>query len=179
MKPGAFFINTSRSSVVDEAALLQAVEEKGIRAALDVFSDEPSYKEGDFSHPFAHQGGIYLTHHIGASTVQAQEEIADEAARVILTYADSNVVPNCVNISRVSDARYQLTVRHLDKVGVLAFVLNEMSKAHWNVQEMQNLIFADGEAACAVIRFDGLLDDSVLGRIQANSDILALTVIDL
>jgi D-3-phosphoglycerate dehydrogenase len=67
----------------------------------------------------------------------------------------------------------------MDRVGVLAFVLNEMSKAHWNVQEMQNLIFADGEAACAVIRFDGALDDAVLDRIQANSDILALTVIDL
>jgi len=179
MKPGAFFINTARSSVVDEAAMERAIDEKGIRVALDVFSNEPAVKEGTLEHPLASRPGVYITHHIGASTAQAQEEIAEEAVRVITTYADSNVVENCINISRMTHAGHQITVRHLDRVGVLAFVLNEMSKAGWNVQEMQNLIFADGDAACAVIRFDGAPDPAVVERIQANSDILAVTLIDL
>lgn len=97
MKPGACFINTTRAAVVDEDALVKAMEEKGIRAALDVFSGEPSHKEGPFSDPLALRSDIYLTHHIGASTMQAQEAVAEEAIRVILTLAESGEVPNCVN----------------------------------------------------------------------------------
>ena len=179
MKPGAFFINTARSSVVDEQAMIDAMHDKGIRVALDVFSQEPTTKDGTLSHGLAERPDVYLTHHIGASTLQAQDEIADEAMRVILTYASTNVVPNCVNISVVSGAHHQLTVRHRNKVGVLASVLNEISEAGWNVQEMHNMVFKNGDAACAVIRFEGRVTDQVLDRIQANSDILAVTVIDL
>ena len=68
MRPGASFLNTSRASVVDEEALRWAMDEKGIRAALDVVEGEPSEKEGAFEHPLAHHPNLYLTHHIGAST---------------------------------------------------------------------------------------------------------------
>jgi len=179
MKPGAFFINTTRSSVVDEEAMLKAMEEKGIRVALDVFSNEPAHKDGDLSHPLAERKDVYLTHHIGASTEQAQEAIAEEASRIILTYAATNSVPNCVNIAEKTPATHQLTVRHLDKVGVLASVLEEIRQAEWNVQEMENLVFAGAHAACASIRFSGHVEQEVLERIQANSDVLAVSLIDL
>ncbi len=179
MNPGAFFINTTRSSVVDEEAMLKAMEEKGIRVALDVFSEEPAYKDGELSHPLAMREDVYLTHHIGASTAQAQEAIADEASRIILTYAATNKVPNCVNIAEKTPATHQLTVRHLDKVGVLASVLEEVRLAEWNVQEMENLVFAGAHAACASIRFAGTVEKDVVERIQANSDVLAVSLIDL
>ncbi|MCZ6705611.1 MAG: NAD(P)-dependent oxidoreductase, partial [Bacteroidetes bacterium] len=179
MRSGAFFINTTRSSVVDEDAMISAMEEKSIRVALDVFSEEPAYKEGELSHTLAARKDVYLTHHIGASTAQAQEAIADEATRVILTYAASNTVPNCVNIAEKTPATHQLTVRHLDKVGVLASILEEVRLAEWNVQEMENLVFAGAHAACASIRFDGTVRKEVLERIQANSDVLAVSLIDL
>ncbi len=179
MRPGAFFINTTRSSVVDEDAMISAMEEKSIRVALDVFSEEPAYKEGEISHTLATRKDVYLTHHIGASTGQAQEAIADEATRVILTYAASNSVPNCVNIADKTPATHQLTVRHLDKVGVLASILEEVRMAEWNVQEMENRVFAGAHAACASIRFDGTVRKEVLERIQANSDVLAVSLIDL
>ncbi|NNF03581.1 MAG: hydroxyacid dehydrogenase [Rhodothermales bacterium] len=179
MKPGAFFINTTRHAVVDEAAMKKAMDEKGIRVALDVFSDEPAFKEGAFEHELAAHPNVYMTHHIGASTEQAQEAIAEEAARVIITYADSGDVANCVNMASHTPATHQLTVRHLDKVGVLARVLGEMSKAGWNIQEMENLVFEGAKAACAYIRFDGAMDDAVVARISELDDVLAATTIEL
>ncbi|GIV61274.1 MAG: hypothetical protein KatS3mg044_0140 [Rhodothermaceae bacterium] len=179
MKPGAFFINTTRSSVVDEEALRKALDEKGIRAGLDVMSNEPAVKEGTFSHPLAGHPNVYMTHHIGASTEQAQEAIAQEAVRVVNTYAETGEVPNCVNIADHSPATHQLTVRHLDKVGVLAAVLDEMRKAGWNVQEMQNLVFAGARAACAYITFDGEPNEATVERIAAHPDVLAVSLIAL
>jgi len=179
MKEGAFFINTTRGSVVDENAMLRAIEEKNIRVALDVFSNEPAVKTGDLEHPLASNPSVYLTHHIGASTGQAQEAIAAEAARVIETYAAQGEVPNCVNLATQSPATHQLTVRHVDKVGVLARVLNEISVANWNVQEMENVIFDHAKAACAYIKIDGMNDPGVVDRIGSLDGVLAATMIEL
>ena len=179
MKPGAFFINTTRGPVVDEAALRWAMDEKGIRAALDVFEGEPSYKEGALDLPLAQHPNVYLTHHIGASTQQAQDATAAEAARIINTYAETGHVPNCVNMEAHSPATHLLTVRHLDKVGVLAAVLDEVRKANWNVQEMENLVFAGAKAACARIRFNGVPSDAVVARINGHQDVLAASLIPL
>ena len=179
MKPGAFFINTTRASVVDEDALVAAMESKGIRAGLDVFSNEPAGKNGAFGHRLAAHPSVYLTHHIGASTEQAQEAIAMEAARIIEMYAATGEVPNCVNLATQTPATHQLTVRHLDKVGVLARVFNEISVANWNVHEMENVVFEEARAACAYIRFDGFEDASVVDRIAGQPDILAVSLIEL
>ena len=179
MRPGALFINTSRASVVDEDALRWAMDEKGIRAALDVIEGEPSAKEGDFEHPLADHPSLYLTHHIGASTKQAQQAVAREAARVVHRYADTGRVLHGVNLAERSPATHLLTVRHLDKVGVLAAVLDEVRKADWNVQEMENLIFAGAKAACARIRFDGEPKADVLDRINEHEDIIAASLIAL
>lgn len=179
MKPGAYFINTSRSAVVDEEAMRWAMDEKGIRVAADVIENEPAGKEGPFENGLAQHPNFYLTHHIGASTEQAQEAIAEEAVRIINTYAETGRVLNCVNLAEHSPATHLLTVRHLDKVGVLAAVLDEVRKADWNVQEMENLIFEGARAACARIRFDGSAKQDVVDRIAAHPDVLAASVISL
>jgi D-3-phosphoglycerate dehydrogenase len=179
MKPGAYFINTSRSSLVDEEALAWAVATRGIRAALDVIEGEPAAKSGPLHHPLAAHPNIYLTHHIGASTEQAQEAIADEVVRILQTYAQTGHVLHCVNLELQSPATHVLTVRHLDKVGVLAAVLDEVRRAGWNVQEMENLIFAGARAACARIRFDGRPNAEVVSRIAAHPDVLAVSLIPL
>ena len=99
MKQGAFLINTTRGAVVDEDAMLNAIADKNIRVGLDVFSNEPAFKSGDFKHSLADNPNVYLTHHIGASTAQAQEAIAEEAGRVIVEYSRTGDVPNCVNLA--------------------------------------------------------------------------------
>ncbi len=179
MRPGALFINTTRGAVVDEDALRWALEEKRIRAGLDVFDGEPAGKEGPFEHPLAAHPGVYVTHHIGASTEQAQDATAAEAVRIVNTYAATGKVPNCVNMEAHSPATHLLTVRHLDKVGVLAAVLDEVRKADWNVQEMENLVFEGAKAACARIRFAGAPNNEVLERINDHGDVLAVSLIEL
>ncbi len=179
MRPGAYFINTTRAGVVDEHALCAAIETKGIRAALDVFSDEPAYKEGAFEHRLASEESIYLTHHIGASTAQAQEAIAVEAARVVLEYHSTGDVSNCVNMAVHSGATLQITVRHRDKVGVLASVLDSIRRANWNVQEMENRVFEGGQAACAYIRYTGDRKEAVIEEIRSHPDVLAATVVSI
>ncbi len=179
MRPGAFLVNTARASVMDEEAVARAIEEKGLRVATDVPAGEPADKAGEWRHPLADREGFYITHHIGASTEQATEAIGDEAVRIALTYAETGRVPNCVNLAEHSPATHLLTVRHLDQVGVLAGVLDAVREAGWNVQEMENLIFAGAEAACARIRFDGRPDARTLDRIRNQEHVLNATVIEL
>ena len=179
MQEDAFLINTSRASVVDEAAAQWAMDEKNVRFATDVPAGEPAGKDGTFEHPLLDHPNFYVTHHIGASTEQATEAIGNEAVRVVLSYAETGRVPNCVNLAEQSPATHLLTVRHRDRVGVLAQVLDAVSKAGWNVQEMENLVFAGAEAACARIRFDGDPNDATLDAIRAQGDVLAASVIEL
>jgi D-3-phosphoglycerate dehydrogenase len=179
MRDGAFLVNTSRAAVVDEVAAGWAIAEKNIRFATDVPGGEPAAKQDDFEHPLVEQPNFYVTHHIGASTDQATEAIGQEAVRVVMTYADTGRVPNCVNLAEQSPATHLLTVRHRDRVGVLAGVLNAMSEAGGNVQEMENLIFAGAEAACARIRFDGRPNPETLQAISDQDHVIATTVIAL
>lgn len=97
MKPGAYFINTSRGGIVDEAALREAVSAKGLRAGLDVFEFQPSEAQAGFESPTAKLPGVYGSHHSGASTEQAQLAVADETVRIVKVYKDTGRFENCVN----------------------------------------------------------------------------------
>ncbi len=176
MRPGAFFINTSRGGIVDQGALCWAMEEKGIRAGLDVYAREPGAADPGFEDPIATIAGLYGTHHIGASTDQAQQAIADETIHILETYVRTGQVLNCVNLARRSPARALLSVRHRDRIGVLSHVLGEIRKAAINVREMENVIFDGAEAACAHLHLDRKPDEALLERIRSgNDDIFALS----
>lgn len=104
MKPGAYFVNTSRGPVVDEQALMEACKTKGIRAALDVYCDQPATPEADWSPALACQAGVYCSHHCGASTDQAQFAVADEVARLVAVYKDTGGFENVVNAEALRTA---------------------------------------------------------------------------
>ena len=97
MQPGSIFINTSRAEVVDQSALEKALNEGRIRAGLDVFDDEPASPEGEYSGSLKSQQNAYCTHHIGASTDQAQEAVADETVRIVDEFQKTGTPPNAVN----------------------------------------------------------------------------------
>jgi D-3-phosphoglycerate dehydrogenase len=180
MKPGAYFINTSRAEVVDQGALAQAVKNKAIRAGLDVFAAEPAGGAGEFADDIVNLPGVYGTHHIGASTEQAQEAIAGETVRIIRTFLQTGQVPNVVNLARTTPAVCALVVRHLDRPGVLAGVLDVIRAAEINVQEMENIIFEGAQAAVARINLETSPGPEVIGRIQASSPhILEVSLITL
>ena len=155
LRPGAILINTARGEVVDAAAVADAVRDRGLRVGLDVFANEPSGATGDFADPLVAQPGVYGTHHIGASTEQAQEAIAAETVRIITTYKETGRVPNVVNLARKTPATHMLVVRHRDRPGVLAHVFDQLRQANLNVQETENIVFEGAEAAVARINLDG------------------------
>ena len=179
LKDGAYVINTSRGSVVDQDALTAAIKEKGIRLGLDVYANEPAATDNTFADPIANEPGVYGTHHIGASTDQAQQAIADEVVRIVQSYADSGVVPNCVNRALSTTATTLLTIRHLNKPGVLAHVFYTLGQASINVEEMENIIYEGADAACARIQLDDLPDESEISAIRSNDNVLSVTVTSL
>jgi D-3-phosphoglycerate dehydrogenase len=98
MKPTAFVINCSRGGVVDQEALVKALDAGQIAGAgLDVYEIEPGASDKDFADPVMKHPKVYGTHHIGASTEQAQLAVADETVRIVKHYKDSGDVLNCVN----------------------------------------------------------------------------------
>ena len=180
LKPGSYFINTARGEVVDYAALEKAVRERDIRVGLDVFAAEPTGGTGDFTDPIAALKNVYGTHHIGASTDQAQDAIAAETVRIISSYKDTGKVPNVVNLAKKTPATHMLVVRHRDRPGVLAHVFEHLRKSEINVQETENVIFEGAQAAVARINLDGAPADALLQQISdGNSDILDLHLVTI
>jgi D-3-phosphoglycerate dehydrogenase len=180
MKPGAMLINTSRGELVDHAALAAAVQEKGLRVGLDVFAAEPATATGEMADPIVALPGVYGTHHIGASTTQAQEAIAAETVRIVRTYMETGKVPNAVNLARKTPASHMLVVRHRDRPGVLAHVFEHLRAGNLNVQETENIVFEGAEAAVARINLDQAPAPALLDEIRGgNADVLDLQLIAL
>jgi D-3-phosphoglycerate dehydrogenase len=170
LRSQAMFINTSRADVVDEAALLAEVKAERLWVGTDVFGNEPKGGQADFTSELSTSPRVYGSHHIGASTEQAQEAIADETIRILERFLTEGVVANCVNVAEQTPARFQLIVRHYDKVGVLANVLNEIREAGINAQEIENTVFSGAAAACCKIQLDSRPGDEVLNRIRARKN---------
>jgi D-3-phosphoglycerate dehydrogenase len=182
LRRGAFVINTARAEVIDHAALLAAVREKELRVAFDVFPDEPAGATGEFHDPLigVRDAVVYGTHHIGASTDQAQEAIAGETVRIIRSFLETGRVPNVVNLAVRTPATHMLVVRHRDRPGVLAHVFNCLRARAINVQETENIVFEGAHAAVARVNLDAPPDAALLDEIRSgNSDILDLQVVEL
>ena len=169
LKPGAIFVNTARGDVVDHAALAAAAREKSLRVGLDVFPNEPAATVADFAFDLAALPNVYGTHHIGASTDQAQEAIAAETVRIVRSYKDTGKVPNVVNLAKRTPATHMLVVRHRDRPGVLAHVFDHLRQDNLNVQETENIVFEGAEAAVARINLDGAPSPALCDRIKAEN----------
>jgi len=178
MRPNAVLLNTSRGDVVDETALLAALDQGAVRAGLDVFVDEPSASTGPWESALARHPAVVGTHHIGASTEQAQRAIAAGVAEIVEAFSHGEV-RHCVNLepSRLGSAT--LTIRHLDRVGVLAEVLNRLSGAGLNVEHMENRIFRGGDAAVATIDVAGLASQALLTELRGIPHVLGVSEVTL
>jgi D-3-phosphoglycerate dehydrogenase / 2-oxoglutarate reductase len=180
MPKGAFLINTSRGDMIDHLALEEAVKTRGLRVALDVFENEPAGATGEYTSLLLSLPNVYGTHHIGASTDQAQEAIAAETVRIVRTFKETGKVPNVVNLAQRTPATHRLIVRHRDRPGVLAHVFDCLRSRNLNVQETENIVFEGAQAAIARINLDGAPDSALLDAIRGgNADILELQLVRL
>jgi D-3-phosphoglycerate dehydrogenase len=195
----AMVINTARADLVDNEALFEAVEKRGFRVGLDVYPDEPrgarTFDASNLLPGFAGWGPsptgsavwgpsptggiVYGTPHIAAATDQAQLAIATETVRVIRSFLIEGTVPNVVNVSSSSAARFQLVIRMVDKVGTFANVLFVLKRHGINIEEVSNTVFEGGLAACAKLRLLSRPTEACLAEIKAFDEVLHVDLVTL
>jgi len=138
MKPGTLFLNLSRGHVVDVGALAQAIGSGRVGgAALDVFPEEPRTNADPFDSPLRGLKNVILTPHIGGSTEEAQEAIAEFAAERVLGYLNRGDTTFCVNLPNVQLAEvsggHRILHIHRNQPGVMAELNRELSAAGLNI----------------------------------------------
>jgi len=171
MKDGAILINASRGELVDTEALKAAIAEKGLRVGLDVYEDEPAATANEFSQTEL-AAMVTGTPHIGASTDQAAEAIAEETVRIIDTFLKTGHPAGTVNLCKQSLATHSLVIRHLNRVGILASILQSLREEGINIDGAENTIFDGTKAACCSMLLDQAPSDQLLATIAANDSVL-------
>jgi D-3-phosphoglycerate dehydrogenase / 2-oxoglutarate reductase len=179
MKKGTIFINTSRAGVVNEDALINAVKEKNLKVGFDVFAGEPEGKDGPVSSKLQELDNVYVTHHIGASTEQAQNAVAEETVNIILNYIKSGFIANWVNRAKIIDAHFQLILKHFDRPGVLASVMDLLRDGDINIEEVENIIFEGGMVACCSMKLKSPATSAMLESIGKNPNIISYSQINI
>jgi len=175
LKDGAILINTSRGEVIDSSALKQAIRTKKLRVGMDVFENEPAGGEAPFEDRELAEL-MTATPHIGASTDQASEAIADEVVNIVKAFMGKGVPPNTVNIRARSSATQSLVVRHYNRVGVLAGILDKLRSSGINVEEMSNTIFESSTAACCTLLIDAEPTSEMLSKMAEDKNIIEIAL---
>ncbi|MDR2614290.1 MAG: hydroxyacid dehydrogenase, partial [Candidatus Accumulibacter sp.] len=171
LKKGCLFVNTARGEVVDGAAFGEALAAGKIRAALDVFADEPAGGEAPFADVELAGRLAAASPHIGASTDQAEEAIATETVRVVKTFLETGRPANAVNPRKLHSG-VPMVVRHYNRVGVLAGVLGELRAEGINIEEMENTIFEGELAASCALVLDKAPSETLMRRIAGSEHVI-------
>ena len=171
---GAYLVHVGRAGMVDEAALARAVEKRGLRLALDVFTSEPAGELARFRCRLCEQAGVIGTQHIAELTAQARMATADEVVRVVQAFFVSGDVLNCLNLCDRSPATWQLVMRVRDQPGVMAAVLEVVRSDGINAQEISSRVFIGAKAAWLTIALDERPSTEALDAIHALPNVLHL-----
>ena len=173
---GATLINTSLGEVVDEAALLKAVRTKRIRAGLDLHEYAASIESRPLLAQLVREPGVYGTMQSGAMTEQACEAIDQEVVRIVRQWLEHGTVSGCVNRTGDSSAVTLIHIRHVNRPGVFANIFDVLGKAGINVEEMENVICAGGEAAIARIHLNAPPTEGDIALIRQTPHVFGVTV---
>lgn len=185
MPKRGIFINCARPELVDYDAMKTAVKDRGLRVGIDVVPDEPRGSKEispdlyNLTTPSATGGFLYGTPHIAASTDQAQLTIAAETVRIIRSFLLEGTVPNVVNVTSLSTARFQMVIRMMDKVGTFANVLAVIKRHSINVEEVTNTVFDGGSASCAKLRVVSRPSEACMQEIRAFEEVLHVDLVQL
>jgi D-3-phosphoglycerate dehydrogenase len=176
MKEGAILINTSRGDIVDGAALLDALETRALRVGLDVYPDEPGSGATDWSSKLAQHPNVVGTHHIGASTEQAQKAVAEGVVEIVDAFVRGEIL-NCVNLAPTRLGTHTLHVRHFDRVGLLAGVFDILRRRELNVEQMENRVFEGRNAAVATIDVVGDVGPDLIAALEGLQDVIHVSAV--
>jgi len=176
LRDETILVNTSRGEIVDQDALLVAIKNKNLKVALDVYQDEPTANDTQFPH-IELASLITGTHHVGASTNQASEAIAQETVKIVKTFMETGRAPNQVNTQKKSLAPYNLIIIHYNRIGVLANILDALKKADINVEEMENIIFSGAQTAMCSLKLDDEPSPIFLKRITLEKNIIKTSLL--
>ncbi len=182
MKPGAALINAARGTVVEVAALIQALESQHLAgAAIDVFPEEPKANEDEFVSPLRRFDNVLLTPHVGGSTEEAQQNIGLEVAGKLLKYSNNGSTLGSVNFPEVSlpehPGKHRLLHIHRNQPGVLSAINAVFSEQQINIagQYLQTnpqigyvVIDVDGDARAETLQLKKRLDQ-VPGTIRTRA----------
>ncbi len=124
-KQGVRIVNCARGGIIDEAALVRALQSGQVAgAALDVFETEPSTNHELLGHP-----NVVVTPHLGASTVEAQEKVAHEVSEEIIDIFETDSIRHAVNMPKISGETHKKLQPFItlgEQMGMLAIqLLNE------------------------------------------------------
>jgi D-3-phosphoglycerate dehydrogenase len=138
MKPGGILINASRGTVVDIEALAEGIKSKHLAgAAIDVFPVEPKSNDDEFISPLRGLDNIFLTPHIGGSTLEAQENIGLEVTEKLIRYSDNGTTTSSVNFPQVAlpthEGSHRLFHIHRNVPGVLSAINSVFSDNNINI----------------------------------------------
>lgn len=185
MPKRGIFINLARPDLVDYEAMKDAIVNRGLRVGLDVIPDEPRGKKEidptlfNLTTPSATGGFLYATPHIAASTDQSQLNIATETVRVVRSFLLEGQVPNVQNVLNLTNARFQMVVRMVDRVGTFANVLAVIKRHGINVEEVTNTVFEGGGASCAKLRVVSRPSEACFAEIRAFEEVLHVDIVPL
>jgi D-3-phosphoglycerate dehydrogenase len=122
MKPGSIIVNCARGGIVDEDALYDALKSGHVRAAaLDVYASEPARENRLFE-----LENLSCTPHIGASTEEAQENVAVQIAEQMADYLLTGTVSNAVNVPSVSEEEYKQLQPYIQLTSRLGNLLGQV-----------------------------------------------------
>eukprot|EP00483_Globobulimina_turgida_P000975 UN00977 len=177
LNDNAYIINTSRGGIVNEKDIMAMIKDKNLRYACDVYENEPKSSDKAFKDTdICKNENIYGSHHIGASTSQAADAVGNETLRVIQTFLACGNVVNCVNLEQHTPAKFAITIRHNDVVGVLANILNILKSENINVQEMGNIIFKGATSACVTLHVDQTPSHYAIKQINNMNEVYGVNI---
>lgn len=172
VKDGAVLINYARGPVVDEDAVLEALETGKLRGHI---SDFPSVK-------FLDQEKILVTPHLGASTSESEENCASMAVLELKNYLEFGNIVHSVNLPNIEtiptvDVHTRLTVINRDQPGMIGMITNILGKEHINIMNYTNK--SNGTLGYNIIDCASAVPESVQKEINALDGVLRTRIIPL